>query len=47
MEVLRLLSLSLFFFSIALPGYCTKKGIQIIDSTLQFFLMILNVDLIC
>lgn len=29
-----------FFFSIAFHGYCSNKGIQIIDSTLQFFLMI-------
>ena len=39
-KVLRPLSLS--FFSIAFHGYCTNKGIQIIDSTLQFFLMILK-----
>lgn len=39
-------SLSLFF-SIAFHGYCSNKGIQIIDSTLQFFDDFKTVDLIC
>lgn len=39
---------SLFlFFSIAFHGYCSNKGIQIIDSTLQFFDDLKTVDLIC
>lgn len=40
------LSLSLFF-SIAFHGFCSNKGIQIIDYTLQFFDDFKTVDLTC